>query len=56
MFSVIQSASVYGVDGKSISVEVDISSGLPQISIFEYIVIIIRMNVTNSGSQDPYVS
>lgn len=33
MFSVIQSASVYGVDGKSISVEVDISSGLPQISI-----------------------
>ncbi|WP_138751603.1 YifB family Mg chelatase-like AAA ATPase [Paenibacillus sinopodophylli] len=33
MFSVIQGASVYGVDGKSISVEVDISSGLPQISI-----------------------
>lgn len=33
MFSLIQSASVYGVDGKSISVEVDISSGLPQINI-----------------------
>ncbi|CAM4278854.1 magnesium chelatase family protein [Paenibacillus endophyticus] len=33
MFSIIHSASVYGVDGKSISVEVDISSGLPQISI-----------------------
>ncbi|OME83188.1 Fis family transcriptional regulator [Paenibacillus sp. FSL A5-0031] len=33
MFSLIQSASVYGVDGKSISVEVDISSGLPQINV-----------------------
>lgn len=33
MFSLIQSASVYGVDGKGISVEVDISSGLPQINI-----------------------
>ncbi|WP_169083094.1 YifB family Mg chelatase-like AAA ATPase [Paenibacillus sp. PL91] len=33
MFSLIQSASVYGVDGKGISVEVDIASGLPQISI-----------------------
>lgn len=33
LFSLIHSASVYGVDGKSISVEVDISSGLPQINI-----------------------
>lgn len=33
VFSLIQSASVYGVDGKSISVEVDISSGLPQINV-----------------------
>lgn len=33
MFSLIQSASVYGVDGKSISVEVDITSGLPQVNI-----------------------
>lgn len=33
VFSLIQSASVYGVDGKSISVEVDIASGLPQINI-----------------------
>ncbi|WP_141500792.1 YifB family Mg chelatase-like AAA ATPase [Paenibacillus luteus] len=33
MFSLIHSASVYGVDGKGISVEVDISSGLPQVSI-----------------------
>lgn len=33
MYSVIQSASVYGVDGKRISVEVDISSGLPQVAV-----------------------
>ncbi|NIK75639.1 magnesium chelatase family protein [Paenibacillus castaneae] len=33
MFSLIQSASVYGVDGKNISVEVDISSGIPQVNI-----------------------
>lgn len=33
VFSLIQSASVYGVDGKGISVEVDIASGLPQINI-----------------------
>jgi magnesium chelatase family protein len=33
LFSLIQSASVYGVDGKGISVEVDIASGLPQISV-----------------------
>lgn len=33
MFSSVQSASVYGVDGKNISVEVDISSGLPQVAI-----------------------
>ncbi|MDQ0059646.1 YifB family Mg chelatase-like AAA ATPase [Paenibacillus harenae] len=33
MFSFVQSASVYGVDGRSISVEVDISSGLPQVNI-----------------------
>ncbi|OBZ17903.1 YifB family Mg chelatase-like AAA ATPase [Bacillus sp. FJAT-26390] len=33
MFSLIKSASVYGVDGKGISVEVDIASGLPQINI-----------------------
>lgn len=33
MFSLIQSASVYGVDGKNISVEVDIASGLPQVNI-----------------------
>ncbi|WP_424765805.1 YifB family Mg chelatase-like AAA ATPase [Paenibacillus sp. sgz302251] len=33
MFSLIRSASVYGVDGKSISVEVDIASGLPQVNI-----------------------
>ncbi|CAM3943777.1 YifB family Mg chelatase-like AAA ATPase [Paenibacillus alkaliterrae] len=33
MFSLIQSASVYGVDGKRISVEVDIASGLPQVNI-----------------------
>ncbi|WP_337098908.1 YifB family Mg chelatase-like AAA ATPase [Paenibacillus sp. YIM B09110] len=33
MFSLVQSASVYGVDGRSISVEVDISSGLPQVNV-----------------------
>ena len=33
MFSLIQSASVYGVEGKNISVEVDISSGLPQVIV-----------------------
>ncbi|WP_028611053.1 YifB family Mg chelatase-like AAA ATPase [Paenibacillus harenae] len=33
MFSLIHSASVYGVDGKRISVEVDIASGLPQVNI-----------------------
>ena len=33
MFSFIHSASVFGVDGRSISVEVDIASGLPQIAI-----------------------
>lgn len=33
VFSFIQSASVYGVDGKKISVEVDIASGLPQVNI-----------------------
>lgn len=33
MFSFTHSASVIGVEGKSISVEVDISSGLPQVNI-----------------------
>ncbi|RJE86735.1 ATP-binding protein [Paenibacillus sp. 1011MAR3C5] len=33
MFSIMHSASVIGVEGKSISVEVDISSGLPQVSV-----------------------
>lgn len=33
MFSFMHSASVIGVEGKSISVEVDISSGLPQVNI-----------------------
>lgn len=33
MFSMMYSASVIGVEGKSISVEVDISSGLPQVSV-----------------------
>ncbi|REK76492.1 YifB family Mg chelatase-like AAA ATPase [Paenibacillus paeoniae] len=33
MFSVMHSASVFGVEGKNISVEVDISSGLPQVSV-----------------------
>ncbi|WP_168122266.1 YifB family Mg chelatase-like AAA ATPase [Paenibacillus sp. HB172176] len=33
MFSLIQSASVCGVEGNHISVEVDISSGLPRINI-----------------------
>ncbi|MBD2870754.1 YifB family Mg chelatase-like AAA ATPase [Paenibacillus arenilitoris] len=33
MFSLIHSASVYGVDGKRIAVEVDIASGLPQVNI-----------------------
>lgn len=33
MFSVIQSGSVYGVEGKSIMVEADISSGLPQVNV-----------------------
>ncbi len=33
MFSLVQSASVYGVEGKKIAVEVDIASGLPQINI-----------------------
>ncbi len=33
MFCLIQSASVYGVEGRNISVEVDISSGLPQVNI-----------------------
>ncbi|MEF2244579.1 YifB family Mg chelatase-like AAA ATPase [Paenibacillus sp. IITD108] len=33
MFSCIRSASVYGVDGREIAVEVDISSGLPQLTI-----------------------
>lgn len=33
MFSLIHSASVYGVEGKNISVEADISSGLPQVNV-----------------------
>lgn len=33
MFNQMLSASVFGVEGKAISVEVDISSGLPQINI-----------------------
>ncbi|MBH5316658.1 YifB family Mg chelatase-like AAA ATPase [Paenibacillus sp. GSMTC-2017] len=33
MFSLMHSASVFGVEGRSISVEVDISNGLPQIAI-----------------------
>ncbi|MFF2888059.1 YifB family Mg chelatase-like AAA ATPase [Paenibacillus sp. NPDC057967] len=33
MFSIMHSASVIGVEGKNISVEVDISSGLPQVSV-----------------------
>lgn len=36
MFSFTHSASVIGVDGKSISVEVDISSGLPQVNKWGY--------------------
>ncbi|MFC4775410.1 YifB family Mg chelatase-like AAA ATPase [Paenibacillus sp. GCM10023252] len=33
MFSLMHSSSVYGVEGKGIAVEVDISSGLPQVSV-----------------------
>ncbi|NIK68813.1 MULTISPECIES: YifB family Mg chelatase-like AAA ATPase [unclassified Paenibacillus] len=33
MFSLMHSSSVLGVEGKAISVEVDIASGLPQISV-----------------------
>ncbi|MUT66338.1 YifB family Mg chelatase-like AAA ATPase [Paenibacillus sp. NEAU-GSW1] len=33
MFSLIRSSSVHGVEGKRISVEVDISSGLPQVNV-----------------------
>lgn len=33
MFSLMQSATVYGVEGKEIAVEVDIASGLPQIAV-----------------------
>ncbi len=33
MFTSIKSAAIYGVDGKSIAVEADISSGLPQLQI-----------------------
>ncbi|MFF2482666.1 YifB family Mg chelatase-like AAA ATPase [Paenibacillus sp. NPDC058071] len=33
MFSIMRSSSVHGVDGNDISVEVDISNGLPQISV-----------------------
>ncbi|GLX68466.1 YifB family Mg chelatase-like AAA ATPase [Paenibacillus glycanilyticus] len=33
MFSLMQSSSVLGVEGKGISVEVDIASGLPQVSV-----------------------
>jgi len=33
MYSIMKSASVYGVDGRCISVEVDIASGLPQVTV-----------------------
>ncbi|MFD1952691.1 YifB family Mg chelatase-like AAA ATPase [Paenibacillus thailandensis] len=33
MFTVLHSGSVHGVEGKRISVEVDISSGLPQVNV-----------------------
>lgn len=33
MFSLMRSSTVYGVEGKCISVEVDIASGLPQITV-----------------------
>lgn len=33
MFSLMRSSSVHGVEGKSISVEVDIANGLPQINV-----------------------
>ncbi|MDF2836120.1 MAG: Mg chelatase, subunit ChlI [Paenibacillus sp.] len=60
MFTMIQSSSVFGVEGRGISVEVDICNGLPQVSIVglpdpavRESVERVRAAVKNSGFQFP---
>lgn len=60
MFTMIQSASVFGVEGRGISVEVDICNGLPQVNVVglpdpavRESVERVRAAVKNSGFQFP---